>query len=156
MEPRVANWFKKTEGRIFAYPALLERLKLLKQEKNNRTYVGAQDYDPMNLFGSSQPGSGAAGKAFRDMAEDQKLREHLKEVQLEQNLIKALKRMCSDDEALLLDKYYFESYMSRTRFMMDAGIGQNVFYRLRRGLVQKGALVYGYLSPIEYAEIRAS
>lgn len=156
MEPKVANWFKKTEGRLYAYPALLDRLRLLKAERNERTYVGAQDYDPMNLFGSSLPGTGAAGKAFRNMNEDMELKKHIKEVKLEQDFIRCLKRMCTEDEVLVLEKYYFIPYMSRTRFHLETGIGQNVFYRVRRNLIQKAALVYGYLSPIEYAEVRVS
>ena len=153
-EVRDSKWFKKAEARLYAYPALLEQYKILKEEQKNRSYVGAQTYDPMNLFGTQMPGSGAAGKAHKNMNDDEKLRDHIKTVRLEKEFIKALFRMCCEEEKILLEKYYFTVYASRQRIMMDYGFGQNVFYRLRRGVVQKAALVYGYLTPIEYAEER--
>lgn len=153
-EVRDSKWFKKAEARLYAYPALLERYKLLVEEKKHRSYVGAQDYDPMNLFGSSMPGSGSAGKAFKNIADDQELKEYLKDLKLERDLIRCLAKQCSEEENLLLKKYYFTAYVSRQRITLDTGIGQNAFYRIRKSIVQKAALVYGYLTPMEYAKER--
>lgn len=149
------SWFSKTEGRLYAYPALMARHRDLAAELREAYPLGAQWFgDGAGIRAVGTNGDGTAKWAIRfdgmEKACDESLLKALKEFEL----VNSFLELCSEDEQEFVDMRYFKNW-ARGTIIREMAISLTTYYRLRDTTVTRAAAVFGYLEYEEYIEMLA-
>ncbi|MDR1702666.1 MAG: DUF1492 domain-containing protein [Sporomusaceae bacterium] len=147
-------WFSKTEGRLYAYPALMARHREL-VEKLKEIY-------PVITQGIGGEAAGTTGTHSDKTAMlaikinalgnacDESILKAIKEIELMQNFLE----LCSWDEKEFVEMRYFKNWAIIT-IIREMAISRSTYYRLQKTIITRAAAIFGYLKHEEYVKTLA-
>ncbi|WP_277669109.1 hypothetical protein, partial [Caproiciproducens galactitolivorans] len=149
------SWFSKTEGRLYAYPALMARHRDLAAELREAYPLGAQTVgDGTGIRAVGTHSDGAAKWAIRFEGMEKACDDSLLKVLKEFELVNGFLELCSEDEQEFVKLKYFKN-LARSTVIRELAISLTTYYRLRDITVTRAAAIFGYLEYEEYIEMLA-
>jgi RinA family phage transcriptional activator len=145
------TWFKKTERRLYAYPDLLIRHRMIEREFKENHPLKAQKLDHTG-GGTSNTKNRVARFVIQQEAMHEKLLADLAVITKEKALINEYLDACTEDEKMLIEKRYFKK-MALLTVQYEMGLSKTAYYRMRQKVIARAAMIFGYLDYEMYCEM---
>lgn len=147
-------WIRITEGRLYAYPVLRMMYRDVKAQDAYFYPLAATGYEPTGIHGKGQTSNPAYSNTIKkealEIRRDDRFAKYLEETEL----ISSIKELCNMQEKQFLQMRYFESH-AMLSIMRQLNVSKNLYYKLRKNVVVRSAVVFGYLEYDDYVEMLA-
>jgi len=140
VEEQAKTWYQKTEGRLYAYPALLVRHKAIIEEIKQFSPITAVAYKE-NTAKSNLPSSDVEKWVLRQERLNQSLLFIEDKLQTELFKISSLWQLLTEDEKQLIELQYFEQ-KTRSFIMDEMQRSHPTYKKIRDKAVLKAAYIF--------------